>query len=313
MTRVAFAVMLKFSDLIEDFIALQDDLIQEKELCSNDETAMIDFLRQNDYAKTIIKRYESASQMRQWINSKKQELIGELEEKVKVEYFADKAKKEKQKAPPKVEEEKKEEEAPMEIIEEEPEDPPMLPPIEEDEALKAIDKEKDPEFYEAIKVSLIEAREKELSTFVSTTKRPKKKVEKQIEDDIVPENIDIGQEDQEYIANEAYRRLEIEMESTFSNVVTKGQYLIKLRIPEVFKKPESEKPGSNKMILLKRSSSQLESGEKNKPDWKNRINNWKNMQRSKGSIKSFEDLKSEIWSNGIVSILSLLQTQIEAS
>ena len=103
------------------------------------------------------------------------------------------------------------------------------------------------------------------------------------------------------------------MESTFSNVVTKGQYLIKLRIPEVFKKPESEKPGSNKMILLKRSSSQLESGEKNKPDWKNRINNWKNMQRSKGSIKSFEDLKSEIWSNGIVSILSLLQTQIEAS
>jgi hypothetical protein len=95
------------------------------------------------------------------------------------------------------------------------------------------------------------------------------------------------------------------MEDTFSTVVTKGQYLVKLRIPEVFKKPESQKLGSGKMILLKRSSSITEA-EKNKPDWKNRINNWKNMQRSKGSMKSFEDLKSEIWNNSIVSILTLL-------
>jgi hypothetical protein len=118
------------------------------------------------------------------------------------------------------------------------------------------------------------------------------------------EKIEMAPEDQEYIANEAYRRLEVEMESTFSNVLTKGEYLVKLRVPEVFKKPESEKK-ANKMILLKRSSS-IGEAEKNKPDWKNRINNWKNMQTSKGSIKNFEDLKAEIWNNGIVSILTLL-------
>ena len=144
-------------------------------MADDDDASMINFIRHNELAKTssqkiIIKRYESASQMRQWINSKKQELIGELEEKVKIEYFAEKMKKEKPPAP-KVEEEKKEEDQPMQIEEEEK--APEFPPIEEHEALKDIDKSKDPELYEAIKASLVEQREKEIAAFKPANK-PKK-------------------------------------------------------------------------------------------------------------------------------------------
>ena len=99
--------------------------------------------------------------MREWINSKKQEVIGELEEKVKVEYFAEKKKNEPP-PQPKVEEENKVQEKPKEVIEEtkEEEKAPELPPIEDDEALKSIDKNTDPELYEAIKASLEEERAK---------------------------------------------------------------------------------------------------------------------------------------------------------
>jgi hypothetical protein len=44
MTRIAFAVMLKFSDLVEDFIALQDDVLMEQEM-TPDESSLIAFIK----------------------------------------------------------------------------------------------------------------------------------------------------------------------------------------------------------------------------------------------------------------------------
>jgi hypothetical protein len=75
--------------------------------------------------------------MRQWINTKKQELVGELEEKVKIEYFAKKvAEKESPASGTKPEEpveEEKKEDSPQPIEEEEK--ALEFPPIEEHEAL----------------------------------------------------------------------------------------------------------------------------------------------------------------------------------
>jgi len=47
-------------------------------------------------------------------------------------------------------------------------------------------------------------------------------------------------------------------------------------------------------------------------DWKDRLKSWKQMQTSKGSIKSFTDRKKEIFDSSVMSILSCLQTPITA-
>lgn len=47
-------------------------------------------------------------------------------------------------------------------------------------------------------------------------------------------------------------------------------------------------------------------------DWQTRLKSWKQMQTSKGTIKSLTERQTEIWNSGITSILALLQTAIEA-
>jgi hypothetical protein len=58
--------------------------------------------------------------------------------------------------------------------------------------------------------------------------------------------------------------------------------------------------------------SSLQGVPKAKLDWEARLKSWKQMQTSKGAIKSLTERKSEIWDSGITSILALLQTPIEA-
>jgi len=41
------------------------------------------------------------------------------------------------------------------------------------------------------------------------------------------------------------------------------------------------------------------------------LKSWKQIQTSKGTIKSLTERKAEIWNSGITSILALLQTSIE--
>lgn len=47
-------------------------------------------------------------------------------------------------------------------------------------------------------------------------------------------------------------------------------------------------------------------------DWKDRLKSWRQMQTSKGAIKSFTDRKKEIFDSSVMSVLACLQTPITA-
>lgn len=110
MSRAAFAVMIKFSDLSEDFQVLVDTVNMQatEEEGPGKLKALADLIKSQPQGDIIIRRWESASRMRQWINEKKQSLVIKLEKKVKQELLADKEKaKEEKEKKAKEEEEKK--------------------------------------------------------------------------------------------------------------------------------------------------------------------------------------------------------------
>jgi len=45
--------------------------------------------------------------------------------------------------------------------------------------------------------------------------------------------------------------------------------------------------------------------------WKDRLKSWRQMQTSKGAIKSFTERNKEIFDSSIMSILACLQTAIQ--
>jgi len=74
MSRAAFAVMIKFSDLLEDFLVLVDTVSMqapEEEEGPGKIKALADLIKSQPQGDIIIRRWESASRMRQWINEKK--------------------------------------------------------------------------------------------------------------------------------------------------------------------------------------------------------------------------------------------------
>ena len=87
LTRSSFAVMIKFSDILEDFIALQEEVAIQANMEPDDkkDKNLIAFIKTNPQAEIIMRRFESASRMRQWINEKKQAMSNELELVVKKE------------------------------------------------------------------------------------------------------------------------------------------------------------------------------------------------------------------------------------
>mmetsp|Transcript_41592 Transcript_41592/g.63467 ORF Transcript_41592/g.63467 Transcript_41592/m.63467 type:complete len:82 (+) Transcript_41592:2658-2903(+) len=67
MTRSAFAVMVKFSDLHEDFTALVDEVAMQASLEEEGPTrdkAIMDQIKESAHGDMIIRRWESASRMR---------------------------------------------------------------------------------------------------------------------------------------------------------------------------------------------------------------------------------------------------------
>lgn len=118
LSRAAFAVMIKFSDLLDDFTALVDAVAMEASLnegSPDKDAAVIALITQQTYtyqgaayrcqpqAETdelenlnsgysgIIRRWESAARMRQWINEKKLTLSRRHEKKVADEVLEKKA------------------------------------------------------------------------------------------------------------------------------------------------------------------------------------------------------------------------------
>lgn len=97
----------------------------------------------------------------------------------------------------------------------------------------------------------------------------------------------------------------------FTKIQNKAVYMVKLNTPPKFKKQDPTKVKEGTLVLLRQPSS-IKDAPKAKLDWQARLQSWKQMQTSKGAIRSLTERKSEIWDSGITSILALLQTAVEA-
>ena len=107
MSRAAFALLIKFSDMVEDFLSLVD---QVQFFCeceadkSNDLVAINNFLKELPQYEFILKKWEQASKMREWINTeKRKDLALKYEKAVRDEVIARKQKEEKEAAEAKAE------------------------------------------------------------------------------------------------------------------------------------------------------------------------------------------------------------------
>jgi hypothetical protein len=71
MARAAFALLIKFSDMLEDFVSLVDQAQFYNEVESQDAhdvNPIITFLKDLPQWPMICKKWEQAAKMRQWIN-----------------------------------------------------------------------------------------------------------------------------------------------------------------------------------------------------------------------------------------------------
>lgn len=92
MSRAAFAVMIKFCDLTDEFSNLVKAVALESEMQgdmdnSEQEAAVIEFMKKQEQADKIIKIYESSSRMRSWLEEKKisleEDFIAQLKKDVR--------------------------------------------------------------------------------------------------------------------------------------------------------------------------------------------------------------------------------------
>jgi len=88
--------------------------------------------------------------------------------------------------------------------------------------------------------------------------------------------------------------------------------MTRLQIPHRFKKSDPTRMKEGQLKLLKAPTIFEGKLPQQNTDWQTRLKSWKQMQTSKGTIKSLTERQTEIWNSGITSILALLQTAIEA-
>jgi hypothetical protein len=104
------------------------------------------------------------------------------------------------------------------------------------------------------------------------------------------------------------------LQKIFEKIIEKAEFLIKMTVPAAYlvKDPTKKKEGT---LLIIQEQSRMEDGSQQPEpefDWKDRLKSWKQMQTSKGAIKSFTDRKKEIFDSSVMSILACLQTPITA-
>jgi len=256
--------------------------------------------------------------MRQWINEKKQATARQLEKEVAAEVRAKKVAEAKKAAEEQeklaAEEAKKKEEAAAEekkageaAPEEEQIDSSTKP-----KAASADDKKKDKK---------PEAEDPESTSKTAENSRDKgskgKKVEKKPteeetkKEEAEPEPPALTAEEESYIADEAFNRLEKVLEEIFTKIQAKAQFMTRLNIPLRFKRADPTRMKDGQLSLL-RAPSSFEGLPKPKLDWEGRLKAWKQMQTSRGAIKSLTERRAEVWNSGITSILALLQTAFDA-
>jgi len=120
LSRAALAVMIKFSDYLTDTVMLCKDEIDllwldlESSPAQERDTKIKEALKTLPHFDALLKRWESASKMRVWINEKKTNLSERLKKTVEAEY---KKKKEEDKEKKVEETDEKKEEEPVKVEE----------------------------------------------------------------------------------------------------------------------------------------------------------------------------------------------------
>jgi hypothetical protein len=111
LSRAAFGVMIKFSEFFDAFTDVIDEVDMQYTMLEGDEDRNLkikETIEAMPHYDNIFKRWESASNMRKWINEKKSNLTEKIKKEVEADY---KKKKEEEKA--KAAEQPKAEEAPV--------------------------------------------------------------------------------------------------------------------------------------------------------------------------------------------------------
>ena len=269
LSRAAFAVMIKFSEFFEDFIAMVDDTDMKWDELEGDEVRdikMKEHLKTMAHYEQISKRWESASKMRQWVNEKKKNLIERIKKEVETEYQKkkeeDKKKKEEEKAKEQPAEEKKEEE-------------------KKEESSESAEK-----------------KEAEVEQIDTSAKK----------EEAAPESQGLTDQDKQNIDEQADVKFNAELHKIYEKIIEKAELLVKLQVPAAYlvKDPSKKKEGT--LLYIKDPS--LREGDEQQPehefDWKDRLKSWKQMQTSKGAIKSFTDRMKEIIDSSVMSVLACL-------
>jgi len=308
LSRAAFAITIKYCDLLDDFQALQDSvaLASGEEEGEERDTAIFDAIAQAVNGKDIIRRWESAARMRQWINEKKQTRMEKLEKRVVERY-----KKEKRAAATKnkEEEEKKKEQEEADAAKKKEEEGAA-----KTEEAKTLEKDAN-QIDSSSKPAAVpdKDQDKDQKKDDKDTKDASKdgKDEGKDQEEEAPADA-LTAEEKQSASDEADVLLAKDLAVAFQKILDKASFLIKLNIPLNFKKKDltTAKQGGLKML---RAPSTYEGAPKPTLDWEGRLKSWKQMQTSLGAIKSLTERKVEIWNSGITAILALLQTPIEAS
>ena len=106
---------------------------------------------------------------------------------------------------------------------------------------------------------------------------------------------------------------QIELAKIIEKVVEKAELLIKLNMPTSWGSKEQTKFNMIE-TLAEEEEKKIHSSEVKEeiPDWKTRLDKWREIQESAGSIRNFEEQKAAIFSSSTTSILACLQTPISA-
>jgi hypothetical protein len=146
----------------------------------------------------------------------------------------------------------------------------------------------------------------EIEMFIDTSSKPQEKNSKKQEEE---ENGSFTPEDKAAIQEIVDKKFEVELENIFVKIIEKADFLVKLQVPAAYLYKDASQKREGGLIMIKEPSLEEAESEFN---WKDRLKSWRQMQTSKGAIKSYTERNKEIFNSSVTSILACLQTAISA-
>lgn len=137
------------------------------------------------------------------------------------------------------------------------------------------------------------------------------------------EEVVLTEEDKEKIQIQVDEKFDKQLQEIFDKILEKAKWLLHMSVPNAYRhlKTDDTKSATEDdagMLLIKHPSyvpKQVKADEvekEKKDNWVDRLKQWHTMQTSKGSIKSFTELRSEIFESTNMSVLAFLQTPMTA-